>query len=351
MGDDLQNGIKIGENDFNLDVVATANSVKLKNPIRSKNIHINRNNVALENKTQAIKQRLLYNSTVPDPSIILTYFEKGDNYLVGSKFSKAKTIKQIEAEIRKLDPEKEIVIVGEEIPADVQQALINVFGENTEESRYGKKEIKLFNEVLGREFDQVIIVSDLKQDNMFTTMKNVYTLLSRAKDATLILSPFNLKGYNIENVESNYSDSFEMDKGIITTALKERLAVLEKLLQSLTKTEPVKTEPTESNIEEVFNFEEVVDLEEDEREAEEKIEENREEPDEESEIENRTNKEKEEHETKSGNILGYSFFNNIGILGEEINAFLDYNIVFEGSPENEEIRGENGIIETEGNIT
>ena len=51
LGDELQNGVIIGNNNFSMDNVLSNSTVKLKNPIRSNNFLKNANNIMLENFT------------------------------------------------------------------------------------------------------------------------------------------------------------------------------------------------------------------------------------------------------------------------------------------------------------
>lgn len=49
LGDEIQNGVNIGVENFGMDNIFVPGTVKLKNPIRSKNVHQNDNNITLEN--------------------------------------------------------------------------------------------------------------------------------------------------------------------------------------------------------------------------------------------------------------------------------------------------------------
>lgn len=49
LGDEIQNGVDIGVENFGMDNIFVPGTVKLKNPIRSKNVHQNDNNITLEN--------------------------------------------------------------------------------------------------------------------------------------------------------------------------------------------------------------------------------------------------------------------------------------------------------------
>ena len=51
MGDDLQNSVMYGRNSFGSDNILCPTTIKLKSPIRSKNVHTNANNIFMENFT------------------------------------------------------------------------------------------------------------------------------------------------------------------------------------------------------------------------------------------------------------------------------------------------------------
>ena len=106
LGDDLQNGVQIGEESFSLDNISFPTSVKLKSTIRAENIHKNDNLIVLEKFTYETKRKSFnLSNKIPD-QVQLHYSEK-DNKLNGDKFIPELNV----SDLKKLDLEKEIAVI------------------------------------------------------------------------------------------------------------------------------------------------------------------------------------------------------------------------------------------------
>lgn len=312
MGDELQGGVKIGNQSFSDENILSPRTIKMKNPIRARNNVKNQNNIILELFTESIfSERILKNGNALK-ELTLGYFEQEGKFLTGDKIVTEIT----EEDLLKLDPNKEITITTEsgEISEELREKLNNVFG---------TKEIQIvkFSNIQGREFDQ-LIVDDLNLDksgSYVNRVRDFYTLFTRAKETTLANVTITL---NINNEKKSSSIPYNIDSKQIEKSLVDRINYLESLNLSETK------EKTKEVIINKFEIEEIEDI--------------INEPPPIPIIEPDSEK-IEEHPIKPKDLnkmLAYSFFNNLGLsrnsLGEipPIREYLNKEIVY--TPENDD---------------
>lgn len=184
LGDDLQQGTKIGEATSSMENIYIPYSVKLKSTIRAENNHQNDNSIALEAWAGGIRSYAFYGGEIPKKPILTHSFANG--YLEGLRFIDTLSID----ELRKLDPKKEILIINEfgRPTEDTLQILKDAFGEANLSNIVWST-----HDVQGQEFDQVILMNyptisflEKSQDILGTTSsKDLYTLFTRGKVSTL----------------------------------------------------------------------------------------------------------------------------------------------------------------------
>ena len=216
MGDNLQNGSKIGDESFSTQNIATPRSIKLKSTIRSQNTHQNNNAILLENFTDAIYRKAYLDETIKfTPTLV--YYDR--TFLNGSKFVDTLT----KADLLKLDTSKEIVFLTDSGKlSDVTQSLItNTLG-------IPSSDIKVYSKnVQGEEFDQVVIVDPIRiEQSRFDTIRNLYTLITRAKVGSLIVGSQDLLndfGITTEMSLSTEPKAFdnERSKDFLTKRIEE----------------------------------------------------------------------------------------------------------------------------------
>ena len=221
MGDNLQGGVLLGNQSFSYDNIISPATIKMKNPIRAKNDVQNQNNVVLENYTEAYRKALLAKgNALPNP-VTLGYYESADKFLTGTKFVESIT----EADLRKLDPAKQIAVITRDgtMSNELRDLLVKVFGQKT-------IPIIKFSDVQGREFDQVVIDNvDLEKlfKQPFETVRQFYTVLTRAKEATLANIKEGSARYKVEKKAG--SVQYTLDPKAIENHLKNRKSYLDSL--------------------------------------------------------------------------------------------------------------------------
>jgi hypothetical protein len=225
-GDDLQNGVVLGDTSFGMESILLAHTIKLKVPIRAENAHQNDDVIKLERYVENLRQYSYLNN---NPSYVvkepmppeLNYYDK--TMLQGSKFIPTLSIE----DLKKLDPTKKIVILSDDQDRDKDniELIQNYFKESA------NKEIPIYpSEVAGREFDQVIVLADIdKGEHRYLTGKNLYTLLSRAHIATLVVGKAPL---NIKQNELPYPAELSINQSIINNYLGKRFEELKELTKN-----------------------------------------------------------------------------------------------------------------------
>jgi hypothetical protein len=324
VGDDLQNGIVMNGHSYGMENIFVAKTTKLKVPIRAKNVHKNNNNILLEKFVEDVKRSAVNKKVGAIAPPTLTYYD--EDVLVGDKF----TSKLSDKDLDKLNTSKEIVILSDDKERDAKniEQIQNFF-----KVKSPNKEIPvLSSEVQGREFDQVIILSDMKLanagiGNRYSNAKNMYTLLSRAKEATLIVGE---PTETLKNEASNFNTPLTIDQNIINTALEDRFKRLTDISEKYER--KVKPQEKVDIIPEVIPNPEnsIFDLEEYQ-------------PDIHSEPEpTYENKDyvKPEYIKEDNITFGYSFFNNIGTEADSILPFRDYKVGAESDESNKIISWE-----------
>lgn len=304
LGDDLQNGIAIGKNLFSMDNITVNSTIKMRNPIRARNDLKNANNITLENFTRDIKWKLLYNQGA-ESKLILQYNDKPDTFMTGDKIVSIIT----ETDLSKLNPEKEIVVITKDgvLSPELAGKLKKIFG---------NKNIEVLPlEVQGREFEQVIIDADISDKNdKYSESRNLYTLLTRAKEVTL--ARLNTSFEYINELKAN-SKINTISQDLVLRSLTNRLEYLNSLDLSPNEIEVVKTDIVEDkkimeSILEETQEEEPLDIT----------------PTENADIIPDMPKAPKD----KNNMLGYSFYNNLGLYLDEnnkvlpIEEYLDYTI-------------------------
>lgn len=315
MGDELQGGVKIGNQSFSTENILSPRTIKMKNPIRSRNDVRNQNNIILENYTDGVKaEALLKNGKAPS-SINLGYYEKEGEFLIGDKLVNNIGLN----DLRKLNPDKQIVVITENgtISDDLSGKLKSIFG---------NKDIDViaFDKVQGREFDQVIVdnlnFDNLYQGDFFEKVRQFYTLMTRSKEVTLANIGISLP---IQNEEKSSAVGYRIDKTDIEKALQSRLNYLNSLdLKSVEENEKY------IDSEELVFTDDVKDLLQDPPAL----------PEFTAEDEKESNTLEISQKNKN-KILGYSFFNNLGLSlnnrgdNPPIKDYL--NVIITLNPENE----------------
>ena len=308
LGDELQNGVKIGENLFSMDNITVGTTIKMRNPIRSRNDLKNINNVTLENYVRDVKWNLLHKQgTIPQ--LTLKYNDKEGSFLTGDKL-----VSDIsETDLAKLDPNKEIVVITDtgKMSADLSAKLKKVFGNKTIEV--------LPLDVQGREFEQVIIDANISnKKDPYTESRNLYTLLTRAKEVTLAKVNTSLDYINEVKISSKASS---ISPELVLRALKTRLEYINSLNLETNDLE-IKSIPLEDEVKinEEELAEEIVDSEPVETPT----------PFEDSD--KKPEESKPSTPKDKDNMLGYSFYNNLGLYLDEnskvspIQEYLNYKI-------------------------
>lgn len=182
LGDDLQEGIKLGKFNSDISNIFTFRSVKLKSTIRSENNLVSNNVVTLENYSERFRRGTLmqnYSSFKENNKLVLEYSVK-NNLLFGHKFIDTLSLE----DLKEFDAAKELLIITEDgtISESIKDLLTKAFGTD-----YSKFVTVSTPEVQGEEFAQVIILSGINKENLALTIKSINTLFGRAKLRTLIV--------------------------------------------------------------------------------------------------------------------------------------------------------------------
>ena len=222
LGDDLQNGYSLGTNPYSLSSFYYLNTPKLKGVIRGKNIHKKDNSETLET-TLNLRMQSINNNSPYTLKTKINYFE--ESKIFGDKFVDKLSVD----DLLKLDKSKEIAII-------VKDGILTPQDKATIESA-GIKDYKIIAEdaIQGQEFDQLvslISLSPINNDpiNNFHVAKQLYTLLSRAKETSIIVGlndTINKLGY--ENERKFTNSSVELIDTQIDTLLNDRFEFLNGL--------------------------------------------------------------------------------------------------------------------------
>lgn len=281
MGDNLQNGSIIGKTSFSTQNITTPRSIKLKSTIRSKNVHQNDNAILMENFTDAV-----YRDSYLDEPIkyrpTLVYYDR--TFLNGYKFIDTLS----KSDLLKLDTSKEIVFLTDSGKlSEAHQSLItSTFGFKPEDIKVYSKDVQ------GEEFDQVVILDPIKVvDSDFDSIRELNTLVTRAKIGTLVVgSKSILDHFGIKTEMSLSTEEKHFDNDRAKDFLSKRISDLAEMTKDYTKSNPIEHSDVK-----VVNEKASTDWKETK----------------DPEI---ALKIPQQIQTKDlANILGYSFFNNIGI--------------------------------------
>lgn len=315
MGDDLQGGVILGNQSFSTENILSPATFKMKNPIRSRNNVKNQNNIILELFAESVYSELVLKSGTALREITLGYHEQEGKFLTGDKLVSEITVKDLE----KLDPNKEIVVITDsgEISPELRKDLSQVFGTK-------KIDVIKTSDVQGEEFEQVIVdnVNLSNNSGRVDTVKDFYTLFTRAKEVTLA----NIKTFlNVKNEKKASSTPYTIEKHLIDKAVADRLEYLKSLDLSL---QPEIKKPVDIKEDEIEDLEDIIK-----------------DPDPLPKVPADPEIRTEEGVVKKdlNKALGYSFFNNLGLsrnkLGEEppISEYLDKVIVYENPKDDSEI--------------
>lgn len=298
MGDEFQNGETMNvledEVSYSLENTLMPQSIKMRSPIRSDNKHSSDNVTSVESWVELnVLKRYL------DPDIaqkininqpILTYYDK--DFLYGHKFSETLS----EQDLAKLNPKKKVIFITDEKGLTEEQSTIikKALGWNTIPDDAIFK-----NDVQGEEFDQVVILKDLKKKDVLklSEIKDIYTLFSRAKITTLIVGNNDLL-LDFKNAVSDINNEKLLNSTSIQNALDQ---MLEKLTLLTANFEEVREEPKGVESEELENTGvKILDYEQEKQQT--------------LDNELATNSIVEnviiENDKK---VLAYTFFNNVGI--------------------------------------
>lgn len=231
LGDDLQEGTTIGNATSSLENIHMPTSMKLKSSIRSENIHQSDNIIALEYFTNEVKSFRQYGSSYPEPAVLNYSKDKGK--LTGSLIVDTLTKETLEL----LDITKEILFITEDgtLSSDISNLVKTTLGDQV-----FQKIIVSKPDVLGQEFDQVVILAKLydSEDEIkpkvthkysVASAKKAYTLLSRAKVATIVVEPSKEITSNYTLVQHNLSYPKTLDMNEIKVFLKDRFDKIQKL--------------------------------------------------------------------------------------------------------------------------
>ena len=323
LGDEIQNGVTIKEENFGMDNIFAPSSVKLKNPIRSKNEHKNNNNIILENFANEWKYATNEGRNYSN-SVILTYSEKEGEFLAGDKMVSSLT----EADLKKLNPNKQIAVITENgvLDDETKNLFVSVFG---------SKEIEVLPaDVQGREFDQVVILTDIQRSKTpkYLESRNLYTLLSRAKEASIFLDH---TSFVIENNKLLYNSVFDIDPNIIKTSLVDRAKVIEELNSHYERDTSKSEDSGAKPIDKEVIKSDPINLKENQDDTELDFE----------------DKDSSKEPLRDNQSLAYSFFNNIGLSGEEYIKYLDYTISDKTDDGNKKISWEDLIKKLKNDVT
>ena len=225
MGDNYQAGFSLSnKTPYSLESIYTNSAPRLKGVVRSNNLHKKDNietlEVLMRNRLQALKDHREYTGSGK-----INYYE--EIYLKGDKFVEELSLE----ELKKLDPALKTAIITEdgELTSDLKSKLADVGLTNLE--------IIHKDRVQGREFSQVVSTYKIDVDVMdaysvHLAFKQLNTILSRAKDATLFLGnkPL-LEKLGLSNVKKTTVSSVEFDDTQAKKFLEDRYNFLEKILK------------------------------------------------------------------------------------------------------------------------
>lgn len=242
LGDDLQNGYSLNkEYPFSLESYYFNRPPKLKGVIRAKNLHKKDNIETLEDLlNRQLSDIVLGTKLLTDISPQINYSETIT--LEGDKFVDKLTLEDLE----KIDPQQEVVIITDDGTLSEEYKSLFSAANLTTYKVLGK------NNIQGREFEQVIILSKIPFNekssiSKYQATRNLYTLLSRGKKCTLIEGNGELiAALKIENKKKGNSPKVELITEQIENLLSKRKDFLSNLL---TGYEPSKeTLPTEEEL-------------------------------------------------------------------------------------------------------
>ena len=209
--------------------------------------------------------------------------------------------KLTENDLKKLNPNKQIAVITEDgtLDDDTKKMFESVFG---------SKKIEVYPpEVQGREFDQVVILANIKKKYKYLEARNLYTLLSRAKEATIFL---NTTSFEVENTKMLYNSTFDIDPNIIKQSLIDRSKVIEELNSHYERENIKSDDKSIKPIDKSAIKNDPINLNENQDDTALTFE----------------DKDSTKEPLKDNQSLAYSFFNNIGLSGDDYIKYLDYTI-------------------------
>ena len=303
--DELQNGVFIGKNLFSIENLLMAHSIKLKNPIRSRNTLQSGNNITLENWVYKTKRRDLFGDSITVDIPEINYNDSEGNFLTGTKLVKEISNKDLE----KFDKTKEIAVITQDgvLSPELSSKLKEVFGDLM-------NNVKVYPiDVQGQEFDQVIIDVSLN-GTYYDKARNIYTLLTRAKEATLAKLDNSVEIKN--NLRGN-SRTSSISLDIVNKSIEDTIERLNKLDLDYGQPSPQTSPGAEPKIESNLEIETTRTL----------FRPDIEEPGQVSSGQTDGKTEAKDEETNKAlnknNIISYSFFNNLGIYSDNVSQKSD----------------------------
>jgi hypothetical protein len=234
LGDDLQEGVILGKTTTSLENMYMPSSVKLKSTIRAENIHQNNNNITLEHWVNAVRNNVFFLG--PEAKPVILDYALYNGVLHGEKIS---TLKSLVDDLKTLDTTKEIVFITDDgkLSEDQQNIIKAAYGETFIATA------KVFGtDVQGEEFGQVVILASLDDTHSadasiakYRTAKKIYTLLSRAKIATIIVG----ENKYLTNQQKDISAPKELNPKEVKEYLTARFEEITNLLKNLEALKPV----------------------------------------------------------------------------------------------------------------
>jgi len=251
LGDDLQNGEIIDTINPDgtikkyyqgMDNFIMPSTIKLKSSIRSKNSIQAANNLVLEQLAENIKDiayRKYTGTTGISVSKDILYYDDG-NSIFGDKFINNFNV----SELKKLNKNKEIAFITENnsLTDDELNIIRSAFGNDYVPMIFPK-------DVQSREFDQVVILANFVDSNDFDLIRDLYTLMSRSKETTLIIgNDIQKNKIGIVNKETTINSEKLLNNDQVKRALEKRLEELNELTKDLnvenSTSEPIITTDT-----------------------------------------------------------------------------------------------------------
>lgn len=225
LGDDLQDGYNLSESSpYSLETFYYNSAPKIKGVVRGNNIHKKDNNENLEIGVKNLLAKINGEPFNPEGSVV-TYYNGAT--LQGDKFTQELSID----DLKRFNPLLETVIITDSGKPDT------ILEGQLKEAGISSYRFIAKNNIQGEEFDQVVALFKIpfKEGNdisLYNSYKKLYTLLSRAKNASLIVGNNDLlEALNIKNDGKNTTSKVEFDQSQIETSLNNRYEYLQNIFK------------------------------------------------------------------------------------------------------------------------